>query len=154
MRAKQYRQKTKRDQVLEDKIQAAAEDVRNGVVASAAAAARKHNLVTQYTTIWCRVHGKAAPRCKAHLCQQLLNKSQEKVLMKWVKYLAVTGMPLSKRTLGPKVFVLCGKTPSRKWVYRFLHRHPDCTLGRPVGLDPARAKCFNYTTVNQHFERL
>jgi len=71
-----------------------------------------------------------------------------------VKFLALSGMPLSKRTLGPKVFALCGKTPSRKWVYRFLHRHSDCTLGRPVGLDPAHAKCFNYTTVNEHFIRL
>ena len=74
--------------------------------------------------------------------------------MDWVKFLALSGMPFSKCTLVPKVFTLCGKTPSHKWVYCFLHQHADCTLGCPVGLDPACAKWFNYTTVNQHFEHL
>ena len=52
-------------------------------------------------------------------------------------------MPLSKCTLALKVFALCGKTPFRKWIYQLLCRHADCALGRPVGLDPAHAKCFN-----------
>ena len=34
------------------------------------------------------------------------------------------------------------------------HNQVDCTLGCPIGLDPACAKCFNYTTVNQHFKCL
>lgn len=153
-RSKAYLQKAKKDAALENKIQAAVQDVKTGVYKSAAAAARAYDLGPQYTTIWRRVQGKAKSCCKAHLRQQLLNGSQEKVLVEWIKYLAMTGHPLSKRTIGPKVYALCGKTPSRKWVYRFLRRNPECTLGRPVGLDPARARCFNYTTVNKHFERL
>lgn len=88
------------------------------------------------------------------ITEQLHGASQEMVLKELVKFLALSRMPLLKRTLAPKVFALCGKTPSCKWIYRFLHRHVDCTLGRPIGLDPARAKCFNHTTVNQHFNHL
>ncbi|KAF8234879.1 hypothetical protein L208DRAFT_1111090, partial [Tricholoma matsutake] len=107
----------------EDKIQAAVKDVKNGTYCSAAAAAWAHDLGSQYMTIWCCINGLAASWCKAHLCQQLLNAGQEKVLMDWVKFLALSGMPLSKCTLAPKVFTLCGKTPSHKWVYHFLHQH-------------------------------
>ncbi|EJF55491.1 DDE-domain-containing protein, partial [Dichomitus squalens LYAD-421 SS1] len=43
---------------------------------------------------------------------------------------------------------------NRKWVYRFLQRHPGLKLGRPSGLDPKRAQAFNRPVVKDHFRQL
>jgi hypothetical protein len=51
---------------------------------------------------------------------------------------------------APKITALCGRKPSRRWIYRFLRRHPDCTLGRPA-LDSKRAHAFNFATAQKHF---
>jgi hypothetical protein len=64
------------------------------------------------------------------------------------------GHPVSKAIIRPKVFEMCGKNPNEKWVARFLRRHPDTKLGCPSGLDPKRAKAFNYATVKKHFKLL
>jgi hypothetical protein len=44
--------------------------------------------------------------------------------------------------------------PGRQLITRFLARHPSIKLGKPSGLDPKRAQCFNDTTVTNHFELL
>jgi hypothetical protein len=49
---------------------------------------------------------------------------------------------------------LCGCFPSRTWVYRFLSRHREIKLSKPAGLDPKRAKAFNFAAINHHFELL
>jgi hypothetical protein len=64
------------------------------------------------------------------------------------------GHAISKHTIAPKVFDLCGKHPSKGWVSRFLGRHHDLVLGRPSGLDPKRAQAFNFTTCDHHFKLL
>jgi hypothetical protein len=88
-----------------------------------------------------------------HTKQQLLNKTQEEILEHWIIYLGYAGIPVTKRTITPKVQALCGRKPSSKWIYNFLSRHPKCRLGRGSKLDDKRARCFNYTTVQKHFER-
>ncbi|KAJ7353299.1 hypothetical protein DFH08DRAFT_634882, partial [Mycena albidolilacea] len=52
----------------------------------------------------------------AHMTSQLLNEPQEKILISWIKFLGVTGIPLSKYTIAPKVTSLCGCKPSCCWI--------------------------------------
>ena len=49
---------------------------------------------------------------------------------------------------------VCGKNPSKRWVLRFVQRHPDLVLGWPCGLDPKQAQTFNFTTCNHHLKLL
>ncbi|KAI0349191.1 hypothetical protein OH77DRAFT_1415443, partial [Trametes cingulata] len=44
--------------------------------------------------------------------------------------------------------------PNRKWIYRFLARHPQIRLARPSGLAPERARAFNRANVNDYFKQL
>ncbi|KIK92325.1 hypothetical protein PAXRUDRAFT_147593 [Paxillus rubicundulus Ve08.2h10] len=53
---------------------------------------------------------------------------QETVLIEWIKFLGLIGHPISKETIGPYVFDLCGKHPSTRWVLCFLHHHWDLGL--------------------------
>jgi hypothetical protein len=150
-----YHQKAKSAAANEEKIQNAASAYKAGEYTSVAAAADAFGIsVSSCTTVWHRIHGKSKSHCVAHMTQQLLNLNQEIVLENWIKWFGVTGIPLSKRTIAPKVQALCGQKPSRRWIHRFLGRHPECTLGRPSGLDPKQARAFNFTTVNKHFEQL
>lgn len=136
----------------EDTIQKAVAGVRDGTYENAGAAARALDIFDQYQTVYRRLNGKTKSRMAAHMTSQLLNAQQEAILIAWIKYLGRAGIPLSKRTIAPKVIALCGRKPSRRWTYRFLRRHPDCVLGRPAGLDSKRARAFNFTTVQKHFE--
>lgn len=138
----------------EARIQEAVTGVREGQYRSVAHACRELKLVDFYATVNRRYHGRTKPRLNAHTRQQLLNPTQEKVLHNWIKFFGSIGIPLSKRTIRPKVEQLCGRKPSRKWVERFIRRNPDCTLGRGSGLDGQRARQFNFTNVNDHFEQV
>ncbi|KAJ8584219.1 hypothetical protein M405DRAFT_747439 [Rhizopogon salebrosus TDB-379] len=149
-----YRKQGTKDRAREAVIKEAVDGVKSKKYANPRQAAELLGIQNQYHTIWRRLNGKTKPRVKAHMNHQLLNTSQETVLRNWIKWLGFTGIPLTKRTIGLKVEALCGRKPSRRWIYRFLRRNPDCTLGRPAGLDPKRARHFNYTTVNKHFEKL
>lgn len=151
---KAYRMKALIRAQDEAKIQQVIDSFNAGEHKSLRAAALKFGMMDKYYTIWRRFGGKAKPKCKAHMRQQLLNRVQENVLVEWIKFLGLTGRPLSKRTIAPKVTALCGRKPSRKWVYRFLKRHPDCTFKRPAGLEAKRARAFNFPVVNDHFEKL
>jgi hypothetical protein len=150
-----YRQASKAAAAKEHKIQNAALAYQAGDYTSVAAAADAFGIsASSRVTVWCRIHNKSRSHRSAHMTQQLLNHNQEIVLENWIKWLGVTGIPLSKRTIAPKVQALCGWKASQRWIHRFLGRHPECTLGRPSGLDPKRARAFNYTTVDRHFEQL
>ncbi|KAK0481103.1 DDE superfamily endonuclease-domain-containing protein, partial [Armillaria luteobubalina] len=82
-----------------------------------------------YFTLRRRCRDEAAPKTKAHLAQLLLPPASEEILVDWIKFLSATGHPVNKRTIRPK-------------------------LGRGSGLDPKRAKAFNYSTVQSHFALL
>ncbi|KAF7372037.1 Tigger transposable element-derived protein 2 [Mycena venus] len=128
----------------EEVIQKAVAAVKNGTYENAAVAARAFSIEDQYKTVWRRLNGRTKSRRAAHMTSQLLNESQEKTLVSWIKFLGIAGIPLSKRTIAPKVTALCGRKPSRRC-------HPDCTLGRPTKLDSKRACAFNFSTVQKHF---
>ncbi|KAF7334020.1 Tigger transposable element-derived protein 2 [Mycena venus] len=135
-------------------IQKAVAAVKDRTYENAAVAARAFGIEDQHKTVWRRLNGKTKYRRAAHMTSQLLNESQEKTLVSWIKFLGIAGIPLSKRTIAPKVTALCGRKPSRRWIYRFMRRHPDCTLGRPAKLDLKRARAFNFSTVQKHFALL
>ena|SRR5271168_3681723 len=93
--------------------------------------------------------------------QQLLTKAEEGTLVDWIQYLALTGHPLNKRTIRPKVQAILlakgiknvgEKHPSKTWIQKFIKQHAsDLKAGQRCGLDPKRAQAFNYTTVHAHF---
>ncbi|KAJ3845836.1 hypothetical protein EV368DRAFT_24560, partial [Lentinula lateritia] len=56
-----------------------------------------------YHTFVRRMKGTAFPKKRAHDNQALLNWSEKKALVEWVKYLGLTGHPVNKRTIRPKV---------------------------------------------------
>ena len=149
---KVYVSQAKKMQARETALQKAVSGIRSGLYKNAKDAA--YALGIPHTTVWRRLNEKAKPRCKAHMNQQLLNDDQELVLINYTIWLGFAGIPLSKRTIAPKVEALCGRKPSRRWVHRFLARNPGCTLGRPTGLDTKRARNFNFTSVNAYFQRL
>lgn len=89
---------------------------------------------------------------QAYQDQELLTPAQNKVLKAWAKWLGMVGFPVSRKTMVPKVKLLCGRETSTQWFECWLSRNPDITSGRPSGLDPKRAKAFNFATVHAHFE--
>jgi len=126
------------------------------------AAARAHNIEKHYFTLRRRVKGLALPKKVAHEAQQLLTAAEEATLVDWIRYLALTGQPVSKQTIRPKVLAILKAKGiddhkdaliSRSWIRRFRKRHlPDLKMSRGSGLDPKQAQAFNYTKVSEHFE--
>lgn len=121
-----------------------------GCKSNIAAAARRHPAVN-YTTLRNRFQGLTKPRKVSHAGQQRISPEQESVLVEWIEHLGITGHPVCKRTIKKRVEFLCGKKPSRGWVYRFLERHPEIVLSKPSGLDPKRARAFNRPSVQKYF---
>lgn len=70
--------------------------------------------------------------------------------MDWIEHFDAAGNPVSKRTIKWKCYVLCRRTPSKNWIYRFLEHHPNIKLGWPSGLDPKRDQCFNQRQSRTH----
>lgn len=128
---KVYYREAERLEHSDDKVQAAVEGLRNCTWKTSREAGAAVGCPKKHVTIWRRWKGVTKARKSAHAAQQLLKPPQEKVLLSWIKFLGATGTPLSKRTIAPKVEALCGKKPSRRWVYRFLRRHADCVMSRP-----------------------
>lgn len=109
-----------------------------------------------YTTLLNRLSGKHKNAREAHESQQSLSQVQEQVLVEWLHQLANQCEPISRRGIRKKVDCLTGGRvkPSKRWINRFIKRHPSLKLGKPSGLDPKRAQSFNCTTVKNHFELL
>jgi len=101
-----------------------------------------------------RIKGKHKPARKSQASKQLLSDAEEDVLVDWIQYRSDTARPLSCRTLTKKVSQICGKTVGQRWYLRFISRHPEICLGKPSGLDPKRAQCFNRATIDDHFCQL
>jgi hypothetical protein len=107
-----------------------------------------------YHTLRNRFLGITRPYREAHRSQQLLAPEAERVLVDWILFFSDTSHPLSKRTIRKKAQAICGKKPSKTWVYFFLARWPEITLGKPSGLDPKRAQAFNRPVVAHCLEQL
>ena len=126
---------------------------------SICAAAKAHHV--PYFTLRRRIQGLTQPCRKAHAEQQLLTDAEEKTLVEWIQYLALTGHPLNKRTIRPKIQAILAakgirniddKYPSKTWIRKFMKRHASELKGsRGCGLDPKQAQAFNYTTVHTYF---
>jgi len=155
---------TKKQKITDEdeaRISLAKEAFQKGQHSSMMKAAKAYNIKEHYFTLRRRIKGTAVPKKEAHADQQLLSPAEESVLVDWMRYLALTGHPLNKRTIRPKVKALLSakgfvdkedKHPSKKWIRRFMKRHmPELKTGRGSGLDPKRAKAFNYATVHAHF---
>lgn len=112
------------------------------------------NFNIKYGTLQNWIQGNHRAARKAHKKQQLLSEAQEKAIEDWIHFLGFKGYSVSKATIKPKVFEMCGKSPGDKWIAQFLCHHPDCKLRCPSGLDSKHAKTFNYATVKKHFELL
>ena len=143
----------------ETRIEQAKSDYDERRYKSISAAAKAHGV--PYFTLRSRVQGLTQPRRISHDEQALLTQSEQKILVEWIQYLALTGHPLNKCTLRPKIQAILSakgiqnldeKYPSKSWIQRFMKRHKsELKSGRGSGLDPKRAQAFNYTTVHEHF---
>ncbi len=79
-----------------------------------------------------------------------------------MKYLALTRHPLNAQTIRPKVQALLAakgskhagdsKYLAKSWIRKFRIRFcKELRTGQGLGLDPKRAKAFNYPKVHEHF---
>ena len=156
MKAKVYRTKPGRvdynDLTVICNIEEACEAIRNGTVKNVWQAHKAYNI--PYGTLLNRYNKRTKPTKQAHDNEQILNQEQEEVLVEWMIFLGMVGRPVSRATVRPKCIELCGRLPGRTWIWRFLQRHPEIKLQKPSGLDPKRARAFNYATVNDYFEKL
>lgn len=93
----------------------------------------------------------------------LLNEAEQSVLVDWIGFLSLAGLPICKRTLRPKVKAIMSAkgmkvaeaSVSDTWIQKFLKKHRDLIKSaRGSGLDPKRAQAFNFTTVHEYFEEL
>ena len=76
-----------------------------------------HNV--QYFTLWRQVLGLTAHCKETHGEQQLLTDAEEGTLVDWIWYLALTGHPLNKCTIRPKVQAIL----SAKGIKSILRNH-------------------------------
>ena len=143
----------------EEKLEKARQAYESHHYCSIRATANAHDV--PYFTLRRRILGLALPKKEAHINQQLLNKAEQATLIDWIKYLALTGHPLNKRTIRPKVQAILeakgrkvdSKHPLKTWIHDFIKRHtPELKMGRGSGLDPKHAKAFNFVTVQGHFK--
>lgn len=97
-----------------------------------------------------------------HMSLNNFCQAEEATLVDWMKYLALTGHPLNARTIRPKVqailaakgskYATDNKYPGKTWICKFRMRfRKELKTGQGSGLDPKRAKAFNYTKVHEHF---
>ncbi|KAJ3760751.1 hypothetical protein EV360DRAFT_39151, partial [Lentinula raphanica] len=93
----------------------------------------------------------------------LLTPAEQQVLVDWIVFLGHAGMPVEKRTLRTKVKAIMaakGKgvkasSVSSTLIRNFEQKHKEMLKkSRGSNLDPKRAQAFNFTTVNDYFEKL
>ena len=73
------------------------------------------------------------PRKKAHEKEMLLNEAKQSVLVDWMRFLSLAGLPIYKCTLQPKIKVimqakgmeLAEESVSDTWIQMFLKKHRD-----------------------------
>jgi hypothetical protein len=148
----------------ETRIQAASNALANGTFKHLSQAACHFD--APYGTLRRRHLKITQTRSKAHIKEQYLTMAEEDTVGKWIKYMGMTGHPISKESLRVKISeistllqqkrTLTGEQhlPSKNWIYYFLARHPELELKRPTGLDPKRAQSFNRAVVKRHFNLL
>lgn len=106
------------------------------------------------TTLRCRWKGNRRSLKEANEAKQLLSPAQEAAVVLWLEMLGDEGTPICKRAIKKRVEVICGKRPSKNWIYAFLERNPAIVLTKSSGLDPKRAKAFNRPVVERYLDEL
>ncbi|KAJ7360678.1 hypothetical protein DFH08DRAFT_618472, partial [Mycena albidolilacea] len=127
----------------ENKVQEAVIGIQTGVYKNVRQAVEALEIPKQAATIRRRLEGNFKPRIDSQVQRQLLTPTQEEVLAEWMKFYGFAGLPLNKKTVAARVKALCRQSPGKNWMGHFLGCHPDCTPGRPSGLDPKRVTAFN-----------
>jgi hypothetical protein len=117
-------------------------------------AATAKRLGLDYYQLRRRWKGISHARSEGQIKNRYMTFEQEEVLEDWCTFLALIGLAQPRDLVFQKCFALTGKLPTRSWYKRFLKRHPKFNPGRGSGLDPARAQCFNFATVQAHFDAL
>ena len=100
------------------------------------------------------IKGKHKPAQKSQRPKQHLSEAEEDVLVDWIQYCSDTAWPPNHHTLTKKVSKVSGKTIGKQWYLWFIAQHPKIRLGKPSGLDPKCAQCFNWATIDDHFCQL
>jgi hypothetical protein len=139
---------------LEDIYLAACMDKAQDPSLSYASLVRKYGEVITEDTLGRRFKKISQTPRQAHVGQQLLNPTQEQVLVHWLTHLGLQGRPATASAVIAQVHSLIGVKPSRSWVQRFEVRNPGLIYGSASGLDPQRAQCFNKAAICQHFQSL
>jgi hypothetical protein len=86
--------------------------------------------------------------------RRLVDQNTERVLLDWVGHKAEMGLPMDYREIRSHASTLAGRIVGKKWVARFMKRHPETIAAKPSKLDPKRAQNFNKTTVYDFFDKL
>jgi len=165
-RPKHLRTATRRPQKVNDEVEARIQQAKESLFVSTDS---KYNpcqasirFDVPYDTLRKRLKG-IQPRKKAHEKEMLLNEAEQSVLVDWMRFLSLAGLPVCKRTLRPKVKAImrakgmevAEESVSETWIRQFLKKHKDLIKSsRGSGLDPKRAQAFNFTTVHAYFEEL
>ncbi|CDO76906.1 hypothetical protein BN946_scf184594.g13 [Trametes cinnabarina] len=120
----------------------------------------RRSVAAQYgipeSTLWERHKQQHSSLCASHAAQQLLTPEEEEAVCDWIEHLSHEGMPVDQHMLLNMASAITGDSqlPNKKWVRRFLTRHPQIRLGKPYGLAPERARAFNRSNVADYFKRL
>jgi hypothetical protein len=150
-------------------IQGAVDRIATGVYPSIAAAARKLKVgcllrllqVTQQLTLMLKVaHQTLSDRVnsthksqeEANFHNQLLNNTEENVLLDWCDHLSVSATPLGPMSLCTHAFIVSGKHPGRNRHTRFSKHHKSLKLTKHSGLDLKHMQNFNRATVKHYFD--
>jgi hypothetical protein len=131
-------------------LSAVLDDIRGGTSVRKAALRWKIPIQTLHD----RNSGKTKPYQHAHSLQQRLSPEGEAVLVSWVQLWANTARPVSISQIQRIARDLAGGKIGKNWVYRFLERHPELKLGKPLGLELNRAQAFNETVIRIYYEEL
>lgn len=149
--------KTKQGQYSNEALKNALDEVKSGVPYRAAA--RKYGIPRVTLMRKFQTHSekkeRPGPRTK-------FTVEQEEMLVKWIKYMAKTGFPVSKETLMFSVEKLAreynvsfpkGSMPGRKWYEGFLKRHPDISKRTSQNLTVQR-RCVTQQQIDVWFEEV
>ena len=165
-KAKHLHSTTRKPQIVNDDIEIRLQQAKQSLFIStdpkytARQASRDYDV--PYDTLRNRLKG-IKPRKKAHEAEMLLNEAEKKVLVDWIRYLGLAGIPVCKRTLRPKVkglmeakgLTVTENSVSPSWIRTFLQQNKDALkAARGSSLDPKRAQAFNFPIVNAYFEEL
>jgi hypothetical protein len=154
------------DPGYESPLQRAIEGFSSGLYGSYSAAASAKNvscigypachgwLIPQVAcqTLWGRVNGQCKPKSVTHVESQLLNPTQENVVLEWCDHLVQSETPLYPKTLCACLFVTSGQQPGKNWHCCYIKHHKEL-LAKLNGLDPKHTKNFNRMTVANYFAK-